>query len=299
MPESETANTNSAQHAVDVIKVFDHATALNRSSAGRQGNVVALTSETADDVLITADLHGRRERFAQILDVAALAEHPRRHLVLQEVCHGGPTYSGELACMSHQLLEDVGRLKAEYPERVHFLMSNHELAELTDYPIMKGGKLLNMTFRLGLQHAYGRKADEVHGAYSKFLRSCPLALRLEQSGIFISHSIPSRVDRVGFDTAVFDRELRDSDLTEFGPAFELVWGRDYRSDNAAAFARLVRARLLITGHEPCREGFAMPNPYQTILDCCGDTAAYLLLPVGQELSMADIKSRMQTLENRA
>lgn len=282
--------------ANSMIETFEQAAAANRATPARKGNVIVLTTENSSDVMVTADLHGQRERFEKILKLAALDEHPQRHLILQEVCHGGPTYPGEPACMSHRLLEDVARLKVKYPERVHFLLSNHELAELTEFPIMKGGKLLNLTFRLGLQHVYGVDADRVRNAYCQFLRSCPLAVKLDRPGVFISHSLPSRTDRLPFDATVFDRELRDSDLREFGPAFELVWGRDYRSDNAAAFADLVDAQLLVTGHEPCADGFATPNPHQVILDCCGQRACYLLLPTDQELTASDAKERMQVLD---
>ncbi len=289
-------NSNHSQtpaSAAEVIEVFSQAAQANRETAAREGNVIVLSADNADEVMITADLHGHRERFEQILQVAALDEHPRRHLILQEVCHGGPTYADDTACKSHRLLEEVARLKTRYPDRVHFLLSNHELAELTEYPIMKGGKLLNLTFRMGLQHAFAQDAQRVREAYCEFLRSCPLAVRIVESGIFISHSIPSSTDRLPYDIKVLHRELRDSDLKEFGPAFELVWGRDYRSQNAAAFAELVDALLLVTGHEPCKEGFATPNPHQVILDCCGEKAAYLLLPADRELTAAEVKSRMR------
>jgi hypothetical protein len=47
--------------------------------------------------------------------------------------------------MSHRMLEDVARLKVRYPDRFHFILSNHELAELTEFPIMKSRKLLPAT----------------------------------------------------------------------------------------------------------------------------------------------------------
>jgi hypothetical protein len=55
--------------------------------------------------------------------LADLDRNPRRHLIMQEVCHGGPTYP-DGGCKSHRMLEDVARLKVRYPERFHFLLSN-------------------------------------------------------------------------------------------------------------------------------------------------------------------------------
>ena len=59
----------------------------------------------------------------------------------------------------HAILEDVARLKVRFPDRVHFLLGNHELAELTDYPIQKNRQMLNVLFRMGLGQMYGPESD--------------------------------------------------------------------------------------------------------------------------------------------
>ena len=82
----------SHRYVEKIIAQFAAATEANRHTPGRQGNVVALTPEVADEVMITGDMHGHRRNFNLIRRLAALAKHPRRHLVLQEVCHGGPAY---------------------------------------------------------------------------------------------------------------------------------------------------------------------------------------------------------------
>lgn len=277
-----------------VIHTYERAAAANLATPGREGNVVHLTPDLGDEVMITADLHGHRRNFNQIKRVAALDEHPRRHLILQEVCHGGPTYPANGGCMSHTMLEDVAKLKAKYPERVHFLLSNHELAELTDYPILKSKKMLNLSFRLGLQEMYGPAAEKVRQAYAEFIRSCPLAVRLDNR-VFICHTLPEEVDRLGFDAGIFQRELDADDYREHGDVFNLVWGRDYRPENAAAFAKLVDADVLIHGHDPCPSGFRAPNEQQLILDCCGDHAAYAILPINGRLTHQEVVSRVRPL----
>src|SRR5690606_12117644 len=181
------------EHSENVIATYQAAAEANRKTPDRVGNVVGITAELADEVMITADLHGNRRNFTAIRRVAALDQHPRRHLVLQEVCHGGPTYPGNGGCMSHTMLEDVAQLKAQYPHQVHFLMSNHELAELTDYPILKQKKMLNLLFRLGMQEAYGPALEKVREAALPFLRSCPLAVRLP-GGVVVCHSAPAHFD---------------------------------------------------------------------------------------------------------
>lgn len=276
------------------IESFRAAAEANRRTPGRRGNVVELSGDLGSDVLISADLHGHRKNFNAIKRLADLDANPRRHLILQEVCHGGPTYPKSGGCMSHGMLEDVAKLKARNPERVHFLLSNHELAELTDYPILKAKKMLNLLFRLGLQESYGAAADKVRESYCEFLRTCPLAVRLP-GGVLVCHSLPEEVDRRGWDASVFDRPLEALDYKEHGDVFRLVWGRDYRPENAEAFAKLVGASVMIHGHEPCETGFAVPNGRQVILDCVGERGHVMLVPLDRPLGHAELVSRIVPL----
>jgi hypothetical protein len=193
------------------------------------------------------------------------------------------------------MLEDVAKLKTQYPERVHFILGNHELAELTDYPIQKNKQMLNLMFRLGLQQTYGPATEKIREAYFPFIRSCPLAVRLP-SDVFISHSVPENVDSRPFDKSVFSRQIDPAEYYDRTGVFELVWGRDYRQQNAQAFAELMEAKVLINGHEPCPEGFSTPNPFQIILDCCGDKACYVILSTSdQEMTQADIVKQIRKL----
>lgn len=277
-----------------VIETFTKATRANTNLSTRHGNVVELTPETADEVMITADLHGHRPNFNKIRRIADLGSNPRRHLILQEVCHGGPTYPVSGGCMSHQMLEDVASLKVKFPEQVHFLLSNHELAEMTDYPIVKHGKMLNLMFRFGMQEMYGPAVNKVREAFVPFLRSLPLAVRVP-NGVWISHTLPENVDQKKFKTEIFDRPLRADDFAEDSPLFGFVWGRDFRQQNADAFAKLVQAEILIHGHEPSSDGYSTPNSRQIILDCASDQAKYAILPVGESLSQEEIVARIKPL----
>jgi len=272
------------EYIESVIANYQSATEANIKTPCREGNVVHITSEVADDVMITADLHGHRKNFNAIKKIADLPGHPRRHLIMQEVCHGGPTYpSQQGGCMSHGMLEDVAKLKATYPDRFHFLLSNHEMAELTEYPILKSNKMLNLMFRLGLQEMFGPATEKVREAYREFLRTCPLAIRIGDD-VFVSHSLPEKLDVRDFDVSIFSRDLGPTDLQEHKAVFQLVWGRDFRQENAEAFAKKVNAKTLIHGHDPCPEGFRVPNDLQIILDCCTDRGCYLLMPTGESLS---------------
>jgi hypothetical protein len=283
------------QIADEVIAMCRQAAAANCACSTRRGNIVELDEEHADELMIVADLHGNRLNFDKLLAIADLDNHPRRHLLMQEVCHGGPEYPGEDGgCMSHLMLEDCARLKTKYPERFHFLLSNHELAELGDFPISKSRRMLNLLFRAGINEMYGCRGEAVRDAYLAFLSTCPLALRTT-SGVFVSHSLPDCCDREPFDVGVLKRPLSCADYRRDSPAFKLVWGRDFRAANAEAFARQVGAEILIHGHEPCEVGFSAPNARQVILDGCCSHAAYVILPVGPKLSQLDVVERIRGL----
>jgi hypothetical protein len=288
----------SAQAVAEILALCQQAQEANRACPARRGNVIYLNSDNAEEVMVVADLHGNRLNFEKLLDIADLANHPRRHLIMQEVCHGGPEYPGESGgCMSHLLLEDCIRLKTEFPERFHFLLSNHELAELGDFPICKSRRMLNVLFRCGINELYGPAAGEqVRRAYLTFLSSSPLAIRVDP-GVFISHSCPDHCDRDAFDLSIFDRDLTPADYKNGSPAFKLVWGRDFRPANAEAFAKQIGAEILIHGHEPCEAGFSAPNKRQVILDGCCSQATYLMLPVGKKLTQNDVVERIHGLHN--
>jgi len=271
------ASPESVQFVLDTCRLAAQA---NLDAAARRGRMISLDHGAADELMITADLHGNRLNFQRLLQIADLDAYPGRHLVVQEVCHGGPGYPHNAGCMSHLLLEDVMAMKVAYPERFHFLLSNHELAEVTDLPIAKAGKMLNLQFRAGLSVMYGEAAGQVRQGYLGFLSSCPLAIRLA-NGVFVSHGSPAKVLEEGFDADVFQREGRPEDLQAGGEVYRLVWGRDFRAENAAAFARVVDASVLIHGHEPCDQGFQAPNDIQVILDCCHRNGCYVIVPVAE------------------
>ena len=290
----------SIEYIERTIENYQKATQANRETPGREGTVDVITPEIADDVMITGDLHGHRRNFMLIRRIADLANNPRRHLILQEVCHGGPTYPQNGGDMSHGLLEEVAKFKIEFPDQVHFILGNHELSELTEYPIQKNKQMLNLLFRLGLQHMYGPATEKVREAYLPFFETCPLAVRMS-GGVFISHSIPEQLDSRSssnkFDPTIFTRQPTPMEYLERGSIFDLVWGRDYREENARAFAEMVDATVLVNGHEPCPEkGYCVPNPYQVILDGCNDHGVYMILPLKETWTQADVVEQIQSLQ---
>ncbi|MDO4583302.1 MAG: metallophosphoesterase [Planctomycetia bacterium] len=276
------------QHrAEEAMAIFNQAAEANNQTQTHRGNMILLDEYAAKDVFLTGDLHGNAENFHAIVERADLEHNPGRHLVFQEICHGGEPYPHGGGCRSHQVLEAVAEMKVRYPQRVHHIMSNHELAELTGYPIQKSRQLLNMSFAWGLRYCYGRRAEEVRLAMLGYLESCPLAVRIGDN-LFFSHSIPEGLDQknLPFDDTIFYRSLDPcSDFLRDGAVYRLVWGRDYRQENADRFASRLGVDILVCGHEPCLEGFKFPNSRQAILDCCGPTACCMLVPTYPKLEL--------------
>lgn len=285
-----------ASVAQKTAETYQEAGRILRSSPLRQGNVVYLDRSNTEDVMVTADLHGNRTNFRRILDIAELESNPNRHLVFQEVCHGGPTYPKAGGCMSHLMLEDIAQLIVEFPGQVHFLISNHELAELTDYPIMKGGRMLNLMFRCGMGQMYGGLVPLVRAAQLEFLASLPIAIRIGQR-IMVTHSLPKQCDDEPFDASIFDRELNSFDRACGGSLHRLVWGRDFRQENVDNLAQQLGVDLFITGHEPCQYGYASPNSRQIVLDCCSRLGKYLMIPMSDSLTQEDLLNRIHSLHD--
>ena len=236
--------------------------------------------------MIAGDLHGNRYNFERIVGIANLERHTGRHVLFQELIHGGPT-TKEGGCRSFRMLEELATLMAQYRDRVHVIMGNHELAEITEMVVEKAGRQLSLSFEDGLKQAYGADFAEVRHHLSEFIRSMPLAVRTRNK-VFASHSIPGRRALAKFDMGVFKRSLTSQDLAPRGPVYELVWGRDLSEETAAAWAALVKADLLVVGHKPCPRGFAAPNSRTFIVDSKDENGRCVLVPLSGKLTLDDL-----------
>lgn len=262
-----------------------------RSTPGRSGRLVTLNG---DEVLIGGDLHGNVENFRRLMLRADLGKHPRRHLVVQELIHG-PFHYPTGGDKSHQLVDLVCALKCQFPERVHYLIGNHELAQQAGRPVMKLEADLNEQFYRGVQLAYAERAEEVYALYLELFAVLPFAVRTP-GRTFLSHSLPAGGLVDGFDPADLEREpTRSADLEPGGSLYALVWGRDTRAETVDRFLRRVGAEVLITGHLPCDQGYAHPSPRHILLDSLGSPAAYALLPAERILAPEELEGFLHLL----
>jgi Calcineurin-like phosphoesterase len=268
------------------------ATDLFRATPGRQGGLITL-DDSVEEVMVVGDLHGNIPAFRHVLKRADLAKNPCRHLVLQELIHGYRYYPDDAGDKSHQLVDVVSALKCQFPDRVHLILGNHELSELTGRPIAKAGVALNALFRQGVDTAYGDSAESVYQAYLELFAALPLAVRTPNR-VFLCHTIPDPIDLEEFDVSIFQAEAwTDQAMARHGAVYALTWGRNTDPENIDRFAALVDADWFVTGHQPCDDGFRQANHRQIIIDGTDPYPAYCLFSAQDAVTVESLLGCVQ------
>jgi hypothetical protein len=235
-----------------VVETFSCSAEENQISPLRQGQVVHLPAE--GEVWLAGDIHDHRRNFEKFVKAADLRNNPGRHVVLQELIHGDH-YDKNGAEDSWQMLHQAASLKCDFPHQVHFLMANHDLAQIHGEGIMKAGQSVCEAFNAGIKRDFGSQRGTVQATITEFLLSLPLAIRCP-NGLFFCHSLPAEDQLAGFDFGVFDRPLTGEDLRRrTGAVYQLIWGRRTTPEGAARFADRVGAKVLVTGHQPQEGGY--------------------------------------------
>ena len=243
------------QHDAEAaIETFEQAASLNAEDHYRDGCILRLPAY--GQVVMTGDLHGHRKNFEKLQKYAMLDRVRARHVVLHEIIHAEPASLGDLD-HSHEVLLAAARYKCDFPEQVHFLQSNHELSQLTDYMIAKNGRSVIQDFNHAIMTAYGaRQSGKVLAAINEFIASFPVAIRTENR-IWLSHSLPNVHNMDEFDPAVFTHNLSRQELAENRTIFHLVWGRRHTKAHIDALADLLDVDVFITGHQPQETGYKL------------------------------------------
>jgi hypothetical protein len=269
-----------------LLATVRRAAELVTATPGRTGHRVALRN--CKDLLVAGDLHGHIPNFKVVLTAADLTKHPGRHLVLQELIHSSFAYpqGGE---KSHQLVDLFCALKCQFPDRVHYLPGNHELAQFTNRPIGKGETTCNAEFRFGVEAAYGvGPAREIYDAYMDLFRRLPLAV-FTPNRVAVSHSLPAKKYMPVFDARKLEaEEYAPEDYLPGGSVYALVWGRDTSLETVTEYLRRVDADFLISGHIPLETGSQMPTEKHLIVDCSATPAAYVLIPADRPVTRDEI-----------
>jgi hypothetical protein len=275
--------------SAEVLETLQAAAEENKLSSLRKGQVVQLPA--AGEVWMTGDIHDHRSNFNKLIKAADLGNHPDRHLVLHELIHG-EYYDAEGAEDSWQTLVRAAALKCDFPGQVHFLLANHDLAQIHGEGISKMGQNVCEAFTKGLVRDFGHDHPAINLAITELLLSFPLAART-QTGLFFCHSMPTDKQMEEFDFTVFDRDLAGPDyLRRTGPVYQLIWGRNITSGAVTLFADAVKARIIITGHQPQEMGYAINGEQHLILASDHAHGVYLPIDLAVEYDMDELVERI-------
>ncbi|MHC4984822.1 MAG: metallophosphoesterase [Planctomycetota bacterium] len=239
-----------------VADIFRRAADANRDDSRRQGNTVRLTEP--GEMIVAGDIHGLRDHLSRIIAFANLPANPQRILVLQELIHG-PIDEKTGKDRSVELLLRAARLKLAHPQQVLFILGNHDLGQITDKEISKGGRSMCRQFADDVVASFANDGPVVLEAVLDFLASQPLAVRCP-NGVLIAHSAPSP-DRLGQSGAdILDRDSRQDDLLRGGAVYDWTWGRNQNAEQLTDLAGKLGVGFLLLAHRHVEGGYERIGP---------------------------------------
>jgi hypothetical protein len=273
-----------------VIETFQTATQENQLSPLRDQQVVKLPAE--GEMWIAGDVHDHRTNFRKITTAADLGSNPQRHLVLQELIHGDH-FDSAGAEGSWETLYKAAELKCDFPEQVHFIFANHDLAQIHGEGIMKAGLSVCEAFTAGIKRDFSSGgASSVNVAVTEFLLSLPLAVRTT-TGLFFSHSMPTDEQMESFDYTIFERPLTGPDYKRrVGPVYQLIWGRSMTPTGVEKFLAKVEADMIVTGHQPQDAGYLVNGQKHLIIASDHNQGVFLQLDLAETYKMENLLERV-------
>jgi len=262
--------------------------AANRGARCRVGSIDRV--ESPGRLIATGDLHDNPLHLSRLVEAAGMIEEGRSvagpapaepaHLVLHEIIHSDRLMNG--MDFSYRALARAAALKVVYPERVHMLLANHELSQVTGAGIVKDGVKVVEAFNAGLEYAFGGEAAAVEEAVREFIYSMPLALRCVcetptgHRELLVAHSLPSPWMMTRFDPTVLSRDLTEADYEpRQGAAHILVWGRGYDAEQIEDLVERWGVGMFILGHEKVESGVAFVPPCVVVLNSDHERGVYL------------------------
>ncbi len=258
--------------AADAIDVLRQAAELNWNDPYREGSMLQMPG--FGQIVMTGDLHGHFRNFDKLQKYAMLDRAPARHVVLHEMVHKDVQVPGD-PDDSHLLLVMAAAYKCEFPDQVHFLQSNHELAQFTGYTIAKNGRIVIDDYNNAVRQTYGeRQGEEVLAAMSDFIAAFPLAIRTPNR-VWMSHSLPDIHNMDQFDPTIFKKPMTRAEIADSRSAFLLVWGRRHTPEHIQRLADAFDVDIMITGHQPQDQGMGLYHDRLIILDSSHNHGTFL------------------------
>ncbi len=213
------------------------------------------------------------------------------HITLHELIHGDRLVNG--MDYSYRVLARTAAMKAAFPGRVHVLLANHEIAQLSGTQVAKDGVYCNEAFDEAIDAAFGNDATNVREAVHGFLRALPLAARFRCAGIggdlLCAHSLPG-IEMMGtFDFGALDRDLTPDDFANrTGAARAMTWGRGHEPEQIEELARRWGVRLFVLGHEKAEDGARVLSPRAIVLNSDHERGVYARVDLTRGLRAEDV-----------
>lgn len=277
-----------ADETISLLRSAAHAAATDTL---RNAQMLCFPGEGS--LFVAGDLHNHARNFQRFQTAADLGNHPGRHVILQELIHGGPLGpKGDDTSLN--LLLDALEWAAAFPGQVHFLLANHDQAQVLNIAIMKEGYDLTDRFSRHINLEFGPNAPAVHAALAEFFRALPLAA-ITATGIFLSHSLPSSRDLPAFDRTVIRRELLPDDWSRTGSIYALLWGRNQSQDVLSALSKSWYADLFVCGHQAQESGSTTLGDRMLIIDSSHNHGVFLPIDLDRSYSLDDLAAAVVPL----
>lgn len=263
------------------VEILREAARLNREDPLLRGSLMVFPNY--GQLVMTGDLHGHRRNFQKLQRFCDLEHFAPRHVILHELIHEElPSYTAPDT--SYELLIEAAKWKCEFPDQVHFLLSNHELAQLTNSEISKNGRIVTQAFDESVRAAYARDGEDVLAAIHDLIRSYPLAGRTPNR-VFVAHSLPGARELPTFDPTLFFRVPREEDLRDGGSAHALVWGRYQTESVVNSLREMLDADFFICGHQPQEMGYDVLHERMIILASDHNHGVFLTLDLSKPVTL--------------
>ncbi len=275
--------------ATEAVERYQEAAELNRCDALRQGALLAFPNY--GQVVMTGDQHGHRRNFAKLQRFCNLQQFGARHVVLHELIHED-VQTLTATDSSHELLLEAARWKCSFADQVHFIQSNHELAQLRGQEISKNGRVVTKDFDDGVRITYRKDADMVLEAIEGFIGSFPLAGRTANR-VFLSHSLPSPLEVPSFDPTIFHRDLTEEDLCERGSGHKLVWGRHHTRAALEMLSEMLDVDFFVCGHQPQETGYDVLHDQMVILASEHNHGVFLPIDLGKPATLEKLTGNIR------
>ena len=268
-----TSSSVNLRDAEAVAELFHDAVQAMRACAYRRGSAIRIPARGR--LLATGDLHDNPIHLSKIIHLAKLDRSPDHHVVLHEMIHGERLING--LDLSHRMLARVAELVVQYPNQVHPMLANHELAQMTGRGVSKGAGNSVELFVDGLEYVYGDEHQTVLDAIKAFIAAMSLAL-LSDDGVLCAHSLPAPHAMDEFELDVLDRELQPKDYAApSGSAHLMVWGRRHTPEQLDLLAARWNVKLFCLGHEHADTGIEVIGQRLIVLN--SDHERAVVLPI--------------------